>query len=54
MKHIAGIARQAGITEFTVELLPDNIPILKVFEKSGLPVEVRLDPEGVHVTLDLS
>jgi hypothetical protein len=25
-----------------------NIPMLKVFEKSGLPVDVRLEPEGVQ------
>lgn len=31
MQHIAGIAREAGIREFTAEVLPDNIPMLKVF-----------------------
>jgi|SRR5208337_214499 len=54
MQHIAGIANRAGIKEFTAEVLPDNIPMLKVFEQSGLPLDVQREPEGVHVTLQLS
>jgi RimJ/RimL family protein N-acetyltransferase len=54
MHHIAGIARKAGIRAFTAEVLPDNVPMLKVFEQSGLPIDVQREPEGVHVTLKLS
>jgi len=54
MQHIAGIARQAGIKEFTAEVLPDNVPMLKVFEQSGLPIDIHREPEGTHVTLQLS
>ena len=54
MHHIVGIAREAGIKMFTAEVLPGNIPMLKVFERSGLPIDVLREPEGVHVTLQLS
>ena len=36
MRHLAGIAREAGLKELTAEVLPDNISMLRVFEKSGL------------------
>ncbi len=54
MRHIAGIAREAGITEFTAEVMPDNVPMLKVFQQSGLPITMRREPDGLHVTLKLS
>ena len=54
MQHIAEIAREAGIREFTAEVLPDNVPMLKVFRQSGLPIELKRDTEGTHVTLKLS
>jgi hypothetical protein len=34
--------------------LPDNAPMLKVFERSGLPMTTRREAGVVHVTLDLS
>ena len=37
MRHIAGIARAAGLKELTAEVLPDNKSMLKVFEKMGIP-----------------
>ena len=36
MRHLATIARAAGVKELVAEVLPDNIPMLKVFQKSGL------------------
>ena len=54
MQHITGIAREAGIKEFTAEVLPDNIPMLKVFEHSGLPLDALREPDGVHVVLKVS
>lgn len=35
MRHLAAIARGAGLEELIAEVLPDNIPMLKLFEKSG-------------------
>jgi GNAT superfamily N-acetyltransferase len=53
MRHLATIARHAGFTELIAEVLPDNIPMLKVFERSGLRLSTRRDPGVVHVTLQL-
>jgi GNAT superfamily N-acetyltransferase len=53
MRHLAAIARQAGIKELVAEVLPENIAMLKVFEKSGLPLSTKREPQVVHVTLQL-
>jgi GNAT superfamily N-acetyltransferase len=53
MHHLAAIARSAGLTEFTAEVLPDNISMLKVFEKSGFGVSTKREPGVVHVELRL-
>jgi GNAT superfamily N-acetyltransferase len=54
MRHLAAIARGAGITELIADVLPDNIPMLKVFEKSGCRVSTKRDSQVVHVALQLS
>jgi GNAT superfamily N-acetyltransferase len=54
MRHLAVIARGAGITELFAEVLPDNAPMLKVFAKSGLGVTTRREAGVVHVVLDLA
>jgi RimJ/RimL family protein N-acetyltransferase len=53
MHHLAAIARAAGLEELIAEVLPDNIAMLKVFEKSGLRVSTRREPQVVHVALRL-
>src|SRR5215831_7627766 len=53
MHHLAVIGRSAGIKELIAEVLPDNIPMLKVFEKSGFPVSVKREPGVVHVSVQL-
>jgi RimJ/RimL family protein N-acetyltransferase len=53
MRHLTTIARSAGLEELIAEVLPDNKPMLKVFEKSGLGVEVIRESGVVHVTLRL-
>ena len=35
MRHLAAIARGAGLQELIAEVLPDNVPMLRVFEKGG-------------------
>ena len=54
MHHLATIARSTGVKELIAEVLPDNAPMLKVFEKSGLPLSTRREPAVVHITLQLS
>jgi GNAT superfamily N-acetyltransferase len=53
MHHLAAIARSAGIKQLIAEVLPDNIPMLKVFEKSGFRVRVKSEPGVVHVSIPL-
>ena len=51
MRHLAAIARGAGLEELIAEVLPDNIPMLKVFEKSGFRLSTKREPQVVHVLL---
>jgi ribosomal protein S18 acetylase RimI-like enzyme len=53
MRHLAEIARAAGLKELIAEVLPDNISMLKVFEKSGFRVRTKREPQVVHVALRL-
>ena len=53
MRHLVGIARQAGLKEFTAEVLPDNISMLKVFEKSRLRLKIERESQVAHVILQL-
>jgi RimJ/RimL family protein N-acetyltransferase len=53
MRHIASLARTAGLRELVAEVLPENTPMLQVMEKSGLPMSTRREAGVVHVTLAL-
>ena len=53
INHLIGIARAAGLREFIAEVLPENAPMLKVFERCGLAMTTRHDRGVVHVTLAL-
>ena len=53
LKHLARIAREADIQQFDAEVLAENTPMLAVFRRSGLPVELRRDGSTLHVTLSL-
>jgi RimJ/RimL family protein N-acetyltransferase len=51
MRHLTTLARDAGLKEFIAEVLPDNIAMLKVFEKSGLRMRTKQEARVVHVVL---
>ena len=53
LRHLATIGRHAGLKEFTAEVLPENAPMLKVFEKSGLKSSTKRERGVVHVGLQL-
>ncbi|HEX6829205.1 MAG TPA: GNAT family N-acetyltransferase [Burkholderiales bacterium] len=53
MRHLTAIARAKGLREFVADVLPENAPMLKVFEKCGLAVTSRREPDALHVTLTL-
>jgi len=54
MRHLVAIARGAGLRELVADVLPDNRQMLKVFEKSGLPMSTKREQGSLHVTLRLS
>jgi RimJ/RimL family protein N-acetyltransferase len=54
MRHITSLAREAGLKELIAEVLPENTPMLKVFEKSGLKLRTTQEDGIVHVVLQLS
>jgi GNAT superfamily N-acetyltransferase len=51
LRHLAAIARTAGLQELIAEVLLENMPMLKVFERSGLQMTMTRESEVVHVTL---
>ena len=53
MRHLAVIAREAGLKELIAEVLPENTPMLKVLKNSGLRLSTKREPGVVHVTLQL-
>ena len=53
LRHLVAIAREAGLKELVAEVLPDNIAMLNVFQKSGLRPEMKRESQVVHVTLHL-
>jgi RimJ/RimL family protein N-acetyltransferase len=53
MGHLAAIARSAGLNELVADVLSDNTAMLKLLEKSGLPVISRQQSGVVHVALKL-
>ena len=46
---MSDIARSRGIPGFTADVLASNRPMLAVFQKSGLKLEVELDAGTYHV-----
>jgi RimJ/RimL family protein N-acetyltransferase len=44
MRHLTHLARDSGIKELVAEVLPENIPMLKVFQKSGLDRDAEQTP----------
>jgi RimJ/RimL family protein N-acetyltransferase len=51
MRHITAVGREAGLEELVAEVLADNEPMLKVFERSGLAITARRDGAVVHLSL---
>ncbi len=53
LRHLAVIARRAGLHELIAEVLPDNAAMLKVFERSGFRLTKKRESRTLHVTLGL-
>jgi GNAT superfamily N-acetyltransferase len=54
MRHLALLARDAGIKELIAEVLPENLPMLKVFQGSGLGLRTKYRAGVVDVSLSLT
>jgi GNAT superfamily N-acetyltransferase len=52
LRHLTAIARSAGLRQFVAEVLPENRPMLGVFEQCGLRMSVQSTPDVAHVTLE--
>jgi RimJ/RimL family protein N-acetyltransferase len=53
LRRLTDIARRSGVSQFEADVLADNSPMLKVFQRSGLPM-VQTQAGGiVHLTLAL-
>jgi RimJ/RimL family protein N-acetyltransferase len=52
-RHLITIARAMGITQFEAEVLPSNEGMMRLFERSGLPVVRKPSRDSVHVTIQL-
>jgi GNAT superfamily N-acetyltransferase len=51
MHHLGIIADRAGIKELIADMLPENVPMQKVFERSGYRMRSEHESEVVHVSL---
>jgi len=53
LRHLAIIARHAGLRELVAYVLPENKAMLKVFEKSGLKYTAKREADSLYVKLGL-
>jgi GNAT superfamily N-acetyltransferase len=53
MRHLAIIARRAGLKELSAEVLPENTAMRKVFGKFGFQARRGRDPKVVHLMLEI-
>ena len=54
MRHLIGIAREKGVTQLEAYVLARNLPMLKVFKRSGLPLAMRREGNVIHLVLELA
>jgi RimJ/RimL family protein N-acetyltransferase len=53
LRQLTDIARRSGVLRFEADVLPDNAAMLKVFQRSGLPMKAAQTDGIVHLTLSL-
>jgi RimJ/RimL family protein N-acetyltransferase len=53
MRHLAVLARDAGLKELIAEVLPENTGMLKLFKKFGFRASSKGSPQVTHLTLQL-
>jgi RimJ/RimL family protein N-acetyltransferase len=53
LRHLAVIARQAGLRELVAHVLAENRAMLKLFERSGLKYTAKRETDSIFVRLGL-
>jgi RimJ/RimL family protein N-acetyltransferase len=53
LKHLIHIGRETGIKLFEADVITENTAMIRVFEKSGLPITKTLEGRNVHITMTL-
>src|SRR5829696_1359935 len=53
MRHLATLARDAGLKELVAEVLPENTAMLKLFRKIGFRTDAKGSQQVIHLTLQL-
>ena len=53
LRHLVRIAQDSGLAHFEADVLEENQPMLAVFRRSDLPMQLRRDRGILHVTLGL-
>ncbi len=51
MEHIARVARQRGVKGFNAVVLPENAPMIGLFEKLGFPIQSKMEEGNTVVTM---
>jgi RimJ/RimL family protein N-acetyltransferase len=54
LQALTAVARDRDITRFEADVLSGNPSMLRVFERSGLPMRKRSEGDVVHVELELA
>jgi ribosomal protein S18 acetylase RimI-like enzyme len=54
MRHLAILARDAGLKELIAEVLPENGAMLKLFRKFGFKTLSKGSPREIHLVLQLT
>jgi RimJ/RimL family protein N-acetyltransferase len=54
LRHLAAIARAAGLKTLVAEVLAGNTAMLRVFERAGLSLKTRREGSVVHLDMGLS
>ena len=53
LKHLIHIGRETGIKLFEADVIAENTAMMRVFEKSGLPIKKTPEGRNVHITMTL-
>lgn len=54
LRHLILIAREKGLLQFEAEVLPENLSMLAVLGRSGLPLKQSFEEGAVHATLSFA